>query len=586
MKRFWASLLAMFFAVWAGAALAQTSWVQIEAKRTLDEAETAARLYARDFPNVAAFRLPSGWYAIALGPYSEAQARDRLSALLAERLIPSDSFLAETGRFVRQVWPEGGLSAAEAAGAVTTDPITGEVTSEVTVAEPEEVVPEVIPDETPREARASEAGLDRDARELIQVALQFEGFYTSLIDGDFGPGTRSSMAAWQASRGYEETGVLTTRQRTELVNDYQTLVNSFSFELVRDSDAGIEMKVPSGLVQKDRIDPPFVVYEGKDGSGIQLLLISQAGDKSTLYGLYDILQTLEIMPLDGDRAKADNSFFIRGSNDTRTSYAEARVTADGIKGFILVWPAGDDKRFNFALKKMQEDFTALEGTVLPDVTSEGGIQDPDLLSGLEIRRPERTRSGFYIDGAGSVLTTAEVAGSCAKLLLDDGVPMRVVASDAALGLAVLAPEVKLAPMAYARFRDGAPRLKSEVAVSGYAFDGRLGAPVLTYGVIEDVQGLNGESDLARLTLKATPSDAGGPVYDSTGAVFGVLMAPETNDGQVLPGDVAFVREYEAISPFLAKAGVSPALVEGAADMSPEELTRRSADMTVRLACWN
>ncbi|MEO8530296.1 MAG: serine protease, partial [Deltaproteobacteria bacterium] len=417
-------------------------------------------------------------------------------------------------------------------------------------------------------------------------ALAFEGFYTSIIDGDFGPGTRKSMAAWQTARGYDETGILTTSQRVEVLNDYQSVVNAFSFQIVRDEVAGIEIKVPQGLVQKGRVDPPFANYEPSGNSGVRLILISQTGDKSTLYGMYDILQTLDIMPLDGDRAKAESSFSINGKNDKIASHAEAKLTADGIKGFILVWPAGDDRRFAYALRTMQESFAAIDGVVLPDVVSEGGIQDPDLLSGLEIRRADVTRSGFYVDAAGMVLTTTEVAGSCTRLTLDDGIMMTVIASDAASGLALLKADRKMAPLAYAKFRAAAPRLQSDIAVSGFAFDGRLGAPVLTFGKIEDVKGLAGEADLDRLTLSATPSDAGGPVYDSTGAVFGLLLPTPKQSGQVLPAGVAFARDMTAISPFLSKAGISPVMADGAEEMSPEELTRHAADMTVRLACWN
>ena len=581
MNRILAPLLAVVFALCTHGALAQSTYVQIEAKRTLDEAETAARIYARDFPNVAAFALPSGWYAIAVGPYSEGQAADRLAALLSERLIPADSFLADAGRFVRQVYPEGG-ALAEAAPVATTD-VDTDVAMTEEVAQPD---PARIPDETPREARANEAALDGPARELVQTALAFEGFYTATIDGDFGPGTRKSMAAWQTARGYEETGILTTAQRVELLNDYQSVVNAFSFQIVRDDAAGIEMKVPAGLVQKGRVDPPFANYDPTNNSGVRLLMISQSGDKATLYGLYDILQTLDIMPLDGERAKADNSFFINGKNDKIASHAEAKLTADGIKGFILVWPAGDDRKFAYALRKMQESFTVIDGSVLPDVVSEGGIQDPDLLSGLEIRRPDVTRSGFYVDATGLVLTTTDVTGECTRLTLDDGITMSVVAADPASGLALLKADRKMAPLAFARFRAAAPRLKSDVAVSGFAYDGRLGAPVLTFGKIEDVKGLGGEADLDRLTLSATPSDAGGPVFDSTGAVFGVLLPTKAQTGQVLPGDVAFARDFAAISGFLTTAGLTPVMAEGADDMPPEVLTRHAADMTVRLACWN
>ena len=57
------------------------------------------------------------------------------------------------------------------------------------------------------------AGRKADARKELQIALQWEGYYRSLIDGAFGPGTRGAMRGWQEDNGFEPTGVLTTRQR-------------------------------------------------------------------------------------------------------------------------------------------------------------------------------------------------------------------------------------------------------------------------------------------------------------------------------------------------------------------------------------
>ena len=66
-----------------------------------------ARAYAGLFPNVEGFGLSSGWFAIVLGPYDERTARITLSRLLAQGMIPPDSFLSDGSRFTAQYWPEG-----------------------------------------------------------------------------------------------------------------------------------------------------------------------------------------------------------------------------------------------------------------------------------------------------------------------------------------------------------------------------------------------------------------------------------------------------------------------------------------------
>ena len=70
--RFMAGLV---LSVWATAAIAQgTSWVQVEARPSEAQARERAEFYAGGLADVQGYRLASGWYAIALGPYSEAEA--------------------------------------------------------------------------------------------------------------------------------------------------------------------------------------------------------------------------------------------------------------------------------------------------------------------------------------------------------------------------------------------------------------------------------------------------------------------------------------------------------------------------------
>ena len=68
-----------------------------------------------------------------------------------------------------------------------------------------------------RAERAEQAlDLSRDARRDIQRNLTLLGFNTRGVDGIFGRGTRSAVAAWQKDRGAVETGFLDRSQITDL----------------------------------------------------------------------------------------------------------------------------------------------------------------------------------------------------------------------------------------------------------------------------------------------------------------------------------------------------------------------------------
>ena len=196
-----------------------------------------------------------------------------------------------------------------------------------------------------------------------------------------------------------------------------------------------------------------------------------------------------------------------------------------------------------------------------------------------------SRTGFYIDAAGTVLTTAETVEQCDYLTIDTEHDATVVHTDPELGIAVLRPESPLAPMGVAAFQTSVPRLQSEIAVAGYPYGGVLVAPSLTFGRLADIRGLNGENTIKRLALTAQPGDVGGPVFDNGGAVLGMLLPRTSLNGQVLPNDVNFSVNSSQILGSLEVAGIAADVTDTVAFMAPETLTQRAADQTVLVSCW-
>jgi len=562
-----AIVLALGAVVWATFAGAQQlGWVQIEARPSQPQAMERAQDYAAQLPNVNSFALPSGWYAIALGPYDPVTAEQELRRLRARGAIPGDSFVSDGLGFGRRIFGDGLL-----------------VQPETIAAEPpRDLAP---PEETIAQSRAAERQLSRENRAEVQQALQWDGFYTAAIDASFGPGTRRAMEAWQLSNAYEPTGVLSTAQRRELLTAYREALASLGMNPVVDTRAGIEIDMPTAMVEFSRYEAPFSHYDSTDGGGVRVLLISQAGDEDTLSGLYDIMQTLEIVPLDGPRNRGPRSFTLTGANDDIVSTTYAEVSGGAVKGFTLIWPAGDEKLRTRALQQMRASFTPT-AAVLPDMPVASADQGVDLLSGLRIRQPERTRSGFYVSADGKVVTSADAVAGCARVLLNGETEAQVAATSAELGIALLDPAARLAPISHARLQAGVPRLQSEVAVAGFPYGGVLTSPTLTYGTLSDIRGLGGEQDLTRLALVAEAGEAGGPVLDSTGSVLGVLLAPKTDGSRRLPPEVSFAADATALATFLSENGVSPAASERVETMAPEDLTTLAAEMTVLVTCWD
>jgi peptidoglycan hydrolase-like protein with peptidoglycan-binding domain len=571
-------------------------WVQVEAQPTLGDAQDRVRAWAGEFDDVAGYYLESGWYGIVLGPYAEDDARRLLNRLLATGAIPDDSFLAFGDNFEQQFWPIGSGAAldvrplpdADADGtAASVEAGAGAVPEAVTEAIPEpEPEPEPEPDETVAEARESESALSGAEKELLQTALEWAGFYDGAIDGLYGAGTRAAMEAWQEANGHDATGVLTTRQRAALIGAYNAVLEGLDLQLVRDEATGIEMQIPTGVVSFATYEPPFARFDATGAvDGAQVLLISQSGDQNRLFGLYEILQTLTIIPENGPRERTDDGFTIEGSDGRIVSYTSVSLDGDAIKGFTLVWPAGDEERRTRLLEMMRVSFTSLPGTLDPGIARPTEDQAVDLISGLEVRQPKLSRTGFFIDDQGTVLTTVEAVAACEYVTLDSVHRASVALLDERLGLAVLRPDTALSPIGVAAFQSGVPRLQAEVAVSGYPYGGVLARPALTFGRLADIRGLNGEDEVKRLDLVAQEGDAGGPVFDNTGAVLGMLLPPDTSGAQVLPPEVRFAVDADAIMASLASAGIGVTTVDTMAFMPPETLTREAAEVTVLVSCW-
>ncbi|MEL7259417.1 MAG: serine protease [Pseudomonadota bacterium] len=586
MTRFLLSLVVLVFVSVAPASAQQQVFVQVEAHPSLTAGEAAVRRYASRVQDVNGFTLRGGWYAVALGPYAPADAQAILRNLRAARLIPRDSYIARVTDYRQQFWPVGtnllgnpALLVPQNRGTETvqTDP-TPDTTEEAAVPEPQ--LPEPS-DETVRQARNSEAQLTREERAELQIALEWAGFYQGRIDAAFGRGTRNSMASWQEANNFEVTGVLTTRQRAVLLRQYNSVLEDLDLKLVRDAKAGIEIQMPSAMVAFEKYEPPFAHYTGD--SDAQVLLISQEGNRATLTGLYDIMQTLAIVPETGERVLNSNSFKLIGEGTKIVSHTEVTLDQGRLKGFSLIWPVGDEERRTRLLAEMQKSFVPLEAVLDPAAGS--GTQSIDLIAGLEIRKPRLSRSGFYVDRAGTVVTTSEVVAECRRITIDERFEAEVAAQDAERGIAVLRPLETLAPIGIAAFSADEPRLKSDVAVAGYSYGGVLGAPTITFGELADVQGLNGEQDLKRLALTALDGDAGGPVVDAGGAVLGMLL-PEGQGGRQLPDGVSFAAKADVIRGLLDQLGVSTLESRDQADVGLEALTDRASGMTVLVSCWD
>ena len=565
------------------AAAQEQVWLQIEAQPNQPKALERAGAYAAGLPEVKGYVLDSGWYGIALGPYAPDQAVSLLQQLTASGAIPPDSYITDGASYGPAFFPGGadagagtGAPAAQSAEPLPVDPAPAAQSAEPPLTPG-------LPDETVAEAKASEAALDDAARQELQMALKWFGFYEGRVDGRIGAGSRKSMAAWQEAQGMEPTGVLTTAQRARLTEGYHGEEGLFGFETVTEAESGIEITLPMAMLDFEGYAPPFVTYKGKDGSGLSVMLISEPGTTAALAGLYDVLQTLDTIPPNGERSLGEDSFTIRGADARIGSLAFAQIYGGNVKGFVLTWDAALDGQMARVLPMVQGSFRSTgEKALDPGLVPLDEAVKRGLIAGIEARKPKTSASGFFVDPKGAVVTLASAVQACGKVTLDHRTEATVKAQ--AGGVAVLVPKTPVAPRAFAAFAAALPQPGTPVTLAGYSWGERLSAPVLTRGTLDEAKGLNGEAGLARLGLTSQPGDAGGPVLDASGAVLGMLMP--TPEG--LPPGVSLVATGAGLLPVLsdpAGAALLPAAANSAAPATPDSLNAAARDMTVLVSCW-
>lgn len=507
----------------------ETGWIQIEAKQSLIQAEERAKIYAQELDDIAAHSLGSGWYAISMGPYPTPQAQAILDMLKSQGALPRDSFVSNGQNYRQTVWT------AQSAAADDTPTDDRQDAAAIDIPQPAEDPDDApapqLPDETRAQALASEQNLSRDEKRDLQMMLQWAGFYNSTLDGLFGRGTRTSMANWQQANDFDPTGVLTTVQRAELRRQYMAVIADLGLTQINDRQAGISLKLPMERLEFSQYAAPLAHYRSRAQAIEQVFLISMDGDREDLSVLYEVLQTLEIVPLDPDASKSRDEFVIRGETADRFVYIQAALADDGIKGFGLVWPSANREQYDRLLSEMANSLIRTAGT-LPAQLGQAVDADLDTTFGLALRKPAFIRSGVFVSDTGRLLTLGNDLDQCNRLMIQGEIPATAT-QQANSNMAVLTPQTPIAPMATAAPAARLPLPGDAVYLASFPFGGVLSAASITLGQVETLMaGPTGGSDLV-LSIRAGDTDRGGAVLDRNGNLIGILGQADGSD-RILP----------------------------------------------------
>jgi len=557
-------------------------WVQIEAHPSVIDAKQKARFYGATIADVSAFGIGGGWYAVTIGPMNEEEAENRLLGLRAAGAIPLDSFISRGTNFAQKIWPAS-FGPDDSDVAESSDVTTALAAPSATTKQISPATLSLELDETVEEARAIEAALTKSEKEQLQVALKWAGYYTSSIDGAFGPGTRAAMSAWQIDQGIAPTRVMTSEQRDFLLAKYNELLRPLRLEMVTDLDAGVALKVPMNIVGFKKYAPPLAHFGSFTGTQHSVYMISQTGDSASLKALYKALQTLGTIPETGKRKLKGNTLEINGQNSQIISYATASLENRQIKGFILVWPNGDAERRERLLSEMKVSFETFGRTLDPDM-GEGRIQTQDLLFGLDIRKPEFSRSGVFVSAKGHLVTDAQGLDTCDKITIEKHYEAQILATDPTKTLAIIATKQDVSPAAVAEISLYKTNMGDQLVAAGYSYEGLLEAPSVLTGEVDDLRALDGNANFMRLNIAMLAGDVGGPVLNKFGTLSGIMTAARTQ-GRSLPKKVHHAIKAETVVSLMNEAGQFVTYKNLEKSMNDILLARKARNITGLVSCW-
>jgi S1-C subfamily serine protease len=204
-------------------------------------------------------------------------------------------------------------------------------------------------------------------------------------------------------------------------------------------------------------------------------------------------------------------------------------------------------------------------------------------------------SGIVINTTGNVLTNNHVVKNCKSILVKAqgraSVTATVDAVDPKNDLALLdtLPALNIDKPALFRLQSRPAKLGEAVGVLGYPLTGILSTePKATFGQINSVAGIDNDYTVLQISAPVQPGNSGGPVFDASGAVIGVVvsqasLAVVAVSGNV-PQNVNFAVRGEVAQIFLNAHGIKFGTSGSQKKLATDEIAARGQESTVLVLC--
>lgn len=418
------------------------------------------------------------------------------------------------------------------------------------VAFAQQPAPRPTPPPDPRllSAQAAFEALPEAERRAIQLDLTFATKFNGAAVGTFGPLTFNAIKAFETANRLGVDGILLPPERQALAAQARERRQALKFSILDDARSGVRIGVPQNVLPKREPAPA-------GGSRFQ-----SADGRVTLETI--VLQPPETLQALHDRAVAPGPagrkitykllrpdfFVVTGETEKGKFYRRMALGPDGkLRGFAIGYDkalAADIDQIVIAIANSFEPFpTAITQQIRPS-TPAGPAVPP--VAAPAIAPAERLSTGLIV-APGRVLTASSAVKDCKAVLAGARrLPARVIASDAASGLTLIAVEGV----------QGVPPAPSPgegpLTVLSLAWSGTATTDLFAEAV---------RAGTGRVVAPLQPGGAGAPVFDASGGLAGVVT-DDPGASRKVAGVVPVARyriaEGAAVAAFLTAQGMTAA----------------------------
>ncbi|MEY9881436.1 S1-C subfamily serine protease [Bradyrhizobium sp. USDA 328] len=212
-------------------------------------------------------------------------------------------------------------------------------------------------------------------------------------------------------------------------------------------------------------------------------------------------------------------------------------------------------------------------------------------------KPARAKSGtgFVVSTSGHIVTNHHVIDGCVgdikgNLTGEAATVLRVVSSDANNDLALLQAPSTTTFKDFARIRDRSIRSGDSVVAIGFPYHGILTSDfTVTTGIVSSLSGMRNDSRFLQISAPVQPGNSGGPLFDSTGQVVGVVTGkiPALRIAAVtgnIPENINFAIKTGVLRDFLDNSVVPYQTAEPKGELKTTDIATNARPYTMLISC--